>query len=189
VRNAIGAPESSSVYGGIDVSNLPSSSRGGRVAQNAMRPQPNAWLRSTIRSSGSSIPTRNANQRGRDPQPQPFFFRNVRMSHRGRMRSESLLTTQAYRELDHFKPIQDSKGFGLTSLHFEAESGAWTLALVLKDWTIGMALRQESQIPDRCDLRSRLARPRARATRTHSADAGAAGCAGRQVAGLAPYWL
>ena len=28
-----------------------------RVPQNAMRPQPNAWLRSTIRSSGSSIPT------------------------------------------------------------------------------------------------------------------------------------
>src|ERR1700730_18376521 len=25
--------------------------------KNAMRPQPNAWLRSTIRSSGSSIPT------------------------------------------------------------------------------------------------------------------------------------
>src|ERR1700730_2689640 len=98
-------------------------------------------------------PDRNANQRGRDPQAQPFFFRNVRMSHRGRMRSESLRTTQAYRELDHFKPIQDSKGFGLTSLHFEAESGAWTLALVLKDWTIGMALRQESQIPNRCDLR------------------------------------
>ena len=56
------------------------------------------------------------------------------MSDRGRMRSEKS-TTQAYRELDHFKPIQDSKGFGLTSVHFEAESGAWTLALVLKDWT------------------------------------------------------
>src|SRR5947199_9474624 len=38
-------------------------------------------------------------------------------------------------------------------LHFEAESGAWTLALALEDWTIGMALRQESQIPDRRDLR------------------------------------
>jgi hypothetical protein len=28
-----------------------------RVLKNAMRPQPNAWFRSTIRSSGSSIPT------------------------------------------------------------------------------------------------------------------------------------
>src|SRR5271167_3580838 len=28
-----------------------------RVLKNAMRPQPNAWLRSAIRSSGSSIPT------------------------------------------------------------------------------------------------------------------------------------
>src|SRR6516162_551034 len=37
--------------------------------------------------------------------------------------------------------------------HFEAESGAWALALALEDWTIGMALRQESQIPDRRDLR------------------------------------
>ena len=34
---------------------LPLAERG-RVPQNAMRPQPNAWLRSTIRSSGSSIP-------------------------------------------------------------------------------------------------------------------------------------
>jgi hypothetical protein len=90
-------------------------------------------------------PDRNANQRGRDPQPQPFFFRNVRMSHRRRMRSKSLRTTQAHRELDHFKLIQDGKGFGLTPPHFEAESGAWTLALALEDWTIGMALRQESQ--------------------------------------------
>src|SRR6516225_6476777 len=95
----------------------------------------------------------NANQRRRDTQPQPFFFRNVRMGHRRRMRSKSLRTTQAHRELDHFKLIQDGKGFGLTSLHFEAESGAWTLALALEDWTIGMALRQEAQIPDRCDLR------------------------------------
>src|SRR6202023_1208203 len=66
---------------------------------------------------------------------------------------KSLRTTQAHRELDHFKLIQDGKGFGLTSLHLEAESGAWTLALALEDWTIGMALRQESQIPDRRDLR------------------------------------
>ena len=98
-------------------------------------------------------PDRNANKRRRDTQPQPFFFRDVRMGHRGRMRSESLRTTQAHRELDHLKPIQDGKGFGLTPPHFEAESGAWTLALALEDWTIGMALRQESQIPDRRDLR------------------------------------
>src|ERR1700730_16156899 len=98
-------------------------------------------------------PDRNANERLRNTQPQPFFFRNVRMSHRRRMRSKSLRTAQAHRELDHFKPIQDGKGFGLTPPHFEAESGAWTLALALEDWTIGMALRQESQIPDRRDLR------------------------------------
>src|SRR5215831_198670 len=75
------------------------------------------------------------------------------MSHRRRMRSKSLGAGQAHRELDHFKPIQDGKGFGLTTLHFEAESGAWTPALALEGGTIGMALRQESQIPDRCDLR------------------------------------
>src|SRR5215831_3206656 len=75
------------------------------------------------------------------------------MSHRRRMRSKSLRTAEAHRELDHFKLIQDGKSFGLTAPHFEAESGAWTLALALEDWTIGMALRQESQIPDRRDLR------------------------------------
>src|SRR5262249_21156876 len=78
------------------------------------------------------------------------------MSHRCRMRSESLRTTQADRELDHLKPIQDGKGFGLTPLHFEAESGAWALALALKHWTIGVALRQVSQIPDRRDFRMSL---------------------------------
>ena len=67
------------------------------------------------------------------------------MGHRGRMRSESLRTTKAHRELDHLEPIQDGKGFGLTPSHFEAESGAWTLALALEDWTIGMALRQNSR--------------------------------------------
>src|SRR6516164_8216615 len=75
------------------------------------------------------------------------------MGHRRRMRSESLRTTQAHRELDHLEVIQDGKGLSLTSPHFEAEGGAWTLALALKDWTIGMALWQESQIPDRRDLR------------------------------------
>src|SRR5262245_10642903 len=75
------------------------------------------------------------------------------MGHRRRMRSKRFRTTEAHRELDHLKPIQDGKGFGLTPLHFEAESGAWTSALSLEDWTIGMALRQEPQIPDRCDLR------------------------------------
>src|ERR1700757_2148042 len=78
------------------------------------------------------------------------------MRHRRRMGSKRLRTTQAHRELDHVKPIQDGEGFGLTPLHFEAESGAWTLALALEDWTIGMALRQESQIPDRRDLRMRI---------------------------------
>ena len=57
------------------------------------------------------------------------------------MRSKGLRTTQADRELDRFKLIQVGKGFGLTAPHFEAESGAWTLALVLEDWTIEMALR------------------------------------------------
>ena len=61
------------------------------------------------------------------------------------MRSKRLRTTQAHRELYHLKPIQDGEGFGLTALHFEAESGACTLALALEDWTIGMALRQDSQ--------------------------------------------
>jgi hypothetical protein len=49
------------------------------------------------------------------------------------MRSKRLRTTQAYRELDHLKLVQDGKGFGLTPFHFEAESGAWTLALALED--------------------------------------------------------
>src|SRR5580693_8735586 len=151
VRNAIGAAENSSVYGGIDVSNLPSSSRESPCPSKCDETSAQCLAQIHNQVVGILNPDRNANQRGRDPQPQPFYFRNVRMSHRGRMRSESLRTTQAYRELDHFKPIQDSKGFGLTSLHFEAESGARTVALVLKDWTIGMALRQESQIPDRCD--------------------------------------
>src|SRR6516165_1543823 len=75
------------------------------------------------------------------------------MGHRRRMRSESLRATQAHRELDHLKPIQDGKGFGLTPPYFEAESGAWALALALEDCTIGMALRQKTQIPDRRDLR------------------------------------
>src|SRR5947209_748808 len=74
------------------------------------------------------------------------------MGHRRRMRGERLRTTQAHRELDHLEPIQDGEGFGFTPLHFEAESGAWTFALALEDSTIGMALRQESQIPDRRDL-------------------------------------
>src|SRR6516164_3378135 len=98
-------------------------------------------------------PDRNANKRRRDAQPQPFFLRDVRMGHRRRMRGERLRTTQAHRELDHLKPIQDGKGFGLTPLHIEAESGAWTLALALEDRTIGMAPWQESQVPDRRDLR------------------------------------
>src|SRR5215471_16022816 len=98
-------------------------------------------------------PDRNAYKRRRDTQPQSFFFRDVRMGHRRWMRSKRLRTTQAHRQLDHLKPIQDGKGLGLASPHFEAESGAWALALALEDWTIGMALRQESQIPDRCDLR------------------------------------
>ena len=34
---------------------------------------------------------RNANERRRDTQPQPFFFRNVRMRHRRRMRSKRLV--------------------------------------------------------------------------------------------------
>src|ERR1700724_1408732 len=153
VRNAIGGAENSSVYGGIDVSNLPSASRESPCPSKCDETSAQCLAQIHNQVVGILNPDRNANQSGRDPQPQPFFFRNVRMSHRGRMRSESLRTTQAYRELDHFKPIQDSKGFGLSALHFEAESGAWTLALVLKDWTIGMALRQESQIPDRCDLR------------------------------------
>src|SRR6185437_14019291 len=96
---------------------------------------------------------RDANKRWGNTQPRPFAFRDVRMGHRGRMRSERLGTTQAHRELNHLKPIQDGKGFGLTSPHFETERGARTLALTLEDWTIGMALRQESQIPDRRDLR------------------------------------
>src|SRR5215469_12036917 len=95
---------------------------------------------------------RDANKRRRDAQPQPFFFRDVRMGHRRRMRSESLRTAQAHRELDHLEPIQDGKGIGLTSPHFEAERGTRALALSLEDWTIGMALRQESEIPDRRDL-------------------------------------
>ena len=57
---------------------------------------------------------RNANKRLRDTQPQPLFFRNVRMRHRRRMRSKRLRTTQAHRELDHGEPIQDGEGFGLT---------------------------------------------------------------------------
>ena len=35
------------------------------------------------------------------------------LGHRCWMRSERLRTTQAHRELDHLKPIQDGKGFGL----------------------------------------------------------------------------
>ena len=58
-------------------------------------------------------PDRNANKRGRDTQPQPLLWRDVRMSHRRRMRRERLRTTQADCELDHLKPIQDGKGFGL----------------------------------------------------------------------------
>src|SRR5215469_7070151 len=68
-------------------------------------------------------PDRDANKRRRDAQPQPFFLWYVRMGHRRRMRSERLRTTQAHRELDHLKPIQDGKGFGLTPLYFKAESG------------------------------------------------------------------
>ena len=76
-------------------------------------------------------PDRNANKRRRDTQPQPFLFRDVRMGHRRRMRSKRLRTTQTHRELDHLEAIEDGKGFGLTPLHFEAESGAWPLALAL----------------------------------------------------------
>jgi hypothetical protein len=35
-------------------------------------------------------PDGNANERRRDIHPQPFFFRDVRMSHRRRMRSKRL---------------------------------------------------------------------------------------------------
>src|SRR5262249_24467722 len=75
------------------------------------------------------------------------------MGHRRWMRSERLRTTQAHRELDDLKTIQDGKGFRLASPPFEAESGAWALALPLEDCTVGMAFRQEPQIPDRRDLR------------------------------------
>src|SRR4029077_7518160 len=85
-----------------------------------------------------------------------FFFLDVRMRHRRRMRSKRLRTTQAHRELDHLEAIQDVNGSCVTPVHFEAESGAWALALALEDWTIEMALRQESQIPDRRDLRMRI---------------------------------
>jgi hypothetical protein len=40
-----------------------------------------------------------------------------------------------------------------TMRQFERVVRPRTLALALEDWTIGMALRQESQIPDRRDLR------------------------------------
>ena len=60
------------------------------------------------------------------------------MGHRRWMRGERLRTTQAHREFNHLEPIQHGKGFGLASLHFEAERGARTLALALEDWTIGM---------------------------------------------------
>ena len=98
-------------------------------------------------------PDRKANKRGRDTEPQPFYFWDVRMGHRRRMRSKRLRTTQAHRELDHLEPIQDGKGFGLTARYFEAERGARALALALEDWKIRMTLWQEPQIPDRRDLR------------------------------------
>src|SRR5215471_11724692 len=75
------------------------------------------------------------------------------MGHSCRMRSERLRTTEAHREFYYLKPIQNGKSFGLTPLHIEAESGSWTLALALENWTVGMPLRQEAQIPDRRDLR------------------------------------
>src|SRR5438477_12254711 len=74
-------------------------------------------------------PDRNSNEGRRDTQPQPFFFRNVRMRHRRRMRSKRLRTTQAHRELDHGEPIQDGEGLGLTPVHSEAECGAWPLTV------------------------------------------------------------
>jgi hypothetical protein len=46
------------------------------------------------------------------------------MGHRRRMRSKSLRATQADRELDQLKPIQDGKGFGL------AQGGAALAAIV-----------------------------------------------------------
>ena len=44
-------------FGWIDVSDLPSSSGERPCPSNAIRPHPNAWFRSTIKSSGSSIAT------------------------------------------------------------------------------------------------------------------------------------
>jgi hypothetical protein len=85
------------------------------------------------------------------------------MSHRRRMRSKSLRTTQAHRKLDHLKPIQDGKGFGLTPPHFEAESGAWTLALALEDRT-GWRMRFKSAT-GRCSLPARTSQRRTVASR------------------------
>jgi len=45
-------------FGWINVSNLPSSSGERPCPSNPIGPQPNAWFRSTFKSSGSSIPSK-----------------------------------------------------------------------------------------------------------------------------------
>ena len=57
------------------------------------------------------------------------------------MRCQSLSAAEAYRELNHFQPIEDGKRLCLAPFDFEAERRAGTPALAFENFAIGMGFR------------------------------------------------
>ena len=66
------------------------------------------------------------------------------------MRSKRLRTTQAYRELDHLKLIQDGKSFGLTALtsKLKVEPGPlhWRSKTGRSGWPSGKNSRYQTAV-------------------------------------------
>lgn len=84
---------------------------------------------------------RQADQGGRDAETHLFLTRDVGMRHRRGVRGQSLGAAEAYRELDHFQPVENGKRLCLAAFDFEAERRARPLALAFENCAIGMGLR------------------------------------------------
>src|SRR5499427_4757750 len=117
-----------------------------------MRAQRNAWFRSAIRSSGSSIPTERRISAGVMPSPNRSSSRMSEWVIAAGCEASVSVPPRLTASLITLSRSRTAKA-SASPPHFEAESRAWALALALEDWTIGVALWQESQIPDRRDLR------------------------------------
>ena len=139
-------------FGWINVSNLPSSSGDRPCPSNPIRPQHNAWFRSTIKSSGSSIPTEMRISVGVIPSRNRSCSGMSEWVIAAGCEASVSVPPRLTASLITLRRSRTAKA-SAPPLHFEAESGARAPALALEDWTIGMALWQEPQIPDRRDLR------------------------------------